>query len=61
MSGPGFVSGHFNDYGVQASSPLGSPANSAAVSPEAEKSFMDGINLNNISYTAQFPHMLLAN
>lgn len=57
----GLVPGHSYDYNMPASPPLGSPANSAAVSPESDKSFMDGINLNNISYTAQFPHMLLAN
>lgn len=61
MTGHGLVPGHSYDYNMPASPPLGSPANSTAVSPESDKSFMDGINLNNISYTAQFPHMLLAN
>lgn len=60
MSSHGYVPGHLNDF-MSASSPLTSPANSVAVSPDSDKSFMDGINLNNISYTAQYPHMLLAN
>ncbi|XP_048760817.1 protein Tob1-like isoform X1 [Ostrea edulis] len=59
MSSQGYASGHFNDF-MSTSSPLTSPANSATVSPEADKSFMDGINVN-LSYNAQFPHMLLAN
>lgn len=61
MTGHGLVPGHSYDYNMPVSPPLESPANSTAVSPESDKSFMDGINLNNISYTAQFPHMLLAN
>jgi hypothetical protein len=59
MSSHGYPPGHFNDY-MSTPSPLTSPANSATVSPDADKSFMDGINVN-LSYTAQFPHMLLAN
>lgn len=61
MTGHGLVPGHSYDYNMPVSPPLESPANSTAVSPESDKSFMDGINLNNITYTAQFPHMLLAN
>lgn len=40
---------------------LPSPVSSNAVSPEQQKSFLEGLNMSAGSYHSQYPHMLLAN
>jgi protein Tob/BTG len=40
---------------------LPSPVGSNAVSPEQQKTFLDGLNMSAGSYQNQYPHMLLAN
>lgn len=40
---------------------LPSPVGSSAVSPEQQKSFLEGLNMSAGSYQSQYPHMLLAN
>lgn len=40
---------------------LPSPIGTNAVSPDQQKSFLDGLNMSGGSYQSQYPHMLLAN
>lgn len=41
-------------------SPMHSPMNSMQVSPENQKNFIDGLNMNKVSYPNQYHHLLLA-
>lgn len=43
-----------------ASSPMHSPMNSVQTSPENQKNFIDGLNMNKVSYPNQYHHLLLA-
>ena len=42
------------------STPNHSPMNSIQASPESQKNFIDGLNMNNVSYPNQYHHLLLA-
>ncbi|KAJ8317964.1 hypothetical protein KUTeg_003055 [Tegillarca granosa] len=53
--------GNFADFLPSPSSSIHSPMSSAATSPDSHKTFIDGINVNNVSYPNQFSHLLLAN
>lgn len=58
---PGNSFGNFADFLPSPSSSIHSPMSSAATSPDSHKTFIDGINVNNVSYSNQFSHLLLAN
>ncbi|XP_069122728.1 protein Tob1-like [Argopecten irradians] len=51
----------FGGLGELLPGPLPSPVGSTAVSPENQKSFIEGLNLSTVPYSSQYPHMLLAN